>query len=353
MYIEGWLLNQAGDWIFFDGSVLSGRLLPYQKVLQSQSKTPQHSQRRFYTRLASSNPFVLIYPQPVPQIPTTNGLSSLFVPFSTLHRPDVVCKPTPSFKLNLTVSICSTACDSAPSQRTIFVQPQYVIRADVLKRPFQDFVRRRSWHWVGSNFPPWTFWRSREKAKLGFKAKKLQSEGWKRMAHDQQTWRQWAGFVTFSPQSCYFPGACKKGVCLPNLTNFTPFSSLQMISKRGQSVRKYGWHGTAPRGRCEKVKNENSIICLVIVINIIVTLMIIINFIVNFIVVFVDFFQLKILASSHRPSCEWSRCLPEVFPVATLWWFRQTCTAGSEDHVFCVCFADFFVILCHWQISTQ
>ena len=215
---------------------------------------------------------MLIYPQPVPQIPTTNRLLSLFVPFSTLHRPDVVCKPTPSFKLNLTVSICSTACDSARSQRTIFVQPQYVIRADVLKRPFQDFVRRRSWHWASSNFPPRTFWRSSEKAKLGFKAKKLQSEGWKRMAHDQQTWRQWAGFVTFSPQYCYFPGAKLKVVCLPNLTNLTPFSSSQMISKRGQSVRKYGWHGTAPRGRCEKVKNENSIICLVIVINIIVLL---------------------------------------------------------------------------------
>ena len=196
MYIEGWLLNQAGDWIFFDGSVLSGSLLPYQKVLQSQSKTPQHSQRRFYTQAQPSYPFVLIYPQPVPQIPTTNGLSSLFVPFSTLHRPDVVCKPTPSFKLNLTVSICSTACDSARSQRTIFVQPQYVIRADVLKRPFQDFVRRRSWHWASSNFPPRTFWRSSEKAKLGFKAKKLQSEGWRRMAHDQQTWRQWAGFLS-------------------------------------------------------------------------------------------------------------------------------------------------------------
>ena len=173
MYIEGWLLNQAGDWIFFDGSVLSGSLLPYQKVLQSQSKTPQHSQRRFYTRSQPSNPFVLIYPQPGPQIPTTNRLSSLFVPFSTLHWPDVVCKPTPSFKLNLTVSICSTACDSARSQRTIFVQPQYVIRADVLKRPFQDFVRRRSWHWASSNFPPRTFWRSEWKGKTWFQSKKV------------------------------------------------------------------------------------------------------------------------------------------------------------------------------------
>ena len=135
---------------------------------------------------------------------------------------------------------------------------------------------------------------------------------------------------------------------------------LQMISKRGQSVRKYGWHGTAPRGRCEKVKNENSIICLVIVINILIEFSnqrYILSWsspsnvmMLNFITVFVDFFQLKILASSHGPSCEWSRCLQEVFPVATHWWFRQTCTAGSEDHVFCVCFADFFWC---WQISTQ
>ena len=219
MYIEGWLLNQAGDWIFFDGSVLSGRLLPYQKVLQSQSKTPQHSQPRFYTCSQLSNPFVLIYPQPGPQIPTTNRLSSLFVPFPTLHRPDVVCKPTPSFKLNLTVSICSTACDSAPSQRTIFVQPQYVIRADVLKRPFQDFVRRHSWHWVGSNFPPWTFWRSREKAKLGFKAKKLQSEGWKRMAHDQQLEDNEQVLLHF-PLNPAISGAKQNEVCLLNLTNF-------------------------------------------------------------------------------------------------------------------------------------
>ena len=84
---------------------------------------------------------------------------------------------------------------------------------------------------------------------------------------------------------------------------------------------------------------------------VIITLMIIINFIVNFIAVFVDFFQLKILPSSHGPSCEWSRCLQEVFPVATHWWFRQTRTAGSEDHVFCVCFADFF--LWCWQISSH
>ena len=145
--------------------------------------------------------------------------------------------------------------------------------------------------------------------------------------------------------------ASLRGVCVLNLTNFTPFSSLQMISKRGQSVRKYGWHGTAPRGRCEKVKNENSIICLVIVINIIVLLAP--SGAPSTLSVSLLTFQLKILASSHGPSCEWSQCLPEVFPGATHWWFRQTCTAGSEDRVLCVCFADFFVFLCYWQISSQ
>ena len=296
---------------------------------------------------------MLIYPQPGPQIPTTNRVLSLFVPFSTLHRPDVVCKPTASFKLNLTVSICSTACDSAPSQRTIFVQPQYVIRADVLKRPFQDFVRRRSWHWVGSNFPPWTFWRSREKAKLDFKAKKLQSEGWKRMAHDQQTGRQWAGFVTFYPLYCYFPGAKQKEVCLPSLTNFKPFSSLQMISKRGQSVRKYGWHGTVPRGRCEKVKNENSIICHQHHSFVIITIMISSPkvWMVNFFTIFVDFFQLKILPSSHGPPCEWSRCLPEVFPMATHTGDLDKRAQQDQSITYFVLVLPIF--LWCWQISTQ
>ena len=79
-------------------------------------------------------------------VSTTNRLLSLFVPFSTLHRPDAVCcKPTPSLMLNLTVSICRPHV-IRPVLKRLYLSNHMWFRPTFQKGRFK--TRRWPWHWV-------------------------------------------------------------------------------------------------------------------------------------------------------------------------------------------------------------
>ena len=136
-------MNQLADWIFFGWSFLRRSLLPTPEgAAESIKPFPEvlFLHRRRGANCANISALMSS------TVSATNRLLSLFVPFSTLHRPDAVCcKPTPSLMLNLTVSICRPHV-IRPVLKRLYLSNHMWFRPTFQKGRFK--TRRWSWHWV-------------------------------------------------------------------------------------------------------------------------------------------------------------------------------------------------------------